>query len=139
MLIAILIFVTSLAATVQFAVFIWRVGLLQVASQAVPDSGLAAELSANLLNINDFASARAVQDLCPNLDRNPVPKFRSVRLYFSALKFAKKVGDFIVAPGAQGFGGWTGREMALCTRYATVVLAQRLERNRILCDAARSL
>jgi hypothetical protein len=139
MLIAILIFVTSLAATVQFAVFIWRVGLLKVASQPVPDSGMAAELSANLLNTNDFAAARAVQSLCPDLDSNPVPKLRSIRVYFKVLKIAKKIGDFVVAPGAPGFGGWTGREMALCTRYATVVLSQRLERNRVLCEAARSL
>jgi hypothetical protein len=139
MLIAILIFVTSLAATVQFAVFIWRSGLLRVAAQPVPDSGLAAELSANLLTTNDFASARAVQGLCPNLDSNPVPKLRSIRLYFTALKIAKKIGDFVVAADAPGFGGWTNREMALCTRYATVVLSQRLERNRVLCEAARSL
>jgi|ERR1700678_1328349 len=139
MLIATLIFVTTLAATVQFAVFIWRVGLLQVASQPVPDSGLAAELSANLLNTSDFASARAVQSLCPDLDSNPVPKLRSIRLYFSFLKIAQKIGDFVVAPGAPSFGGWTGREMALCTRYATVVLSQRMERNRVLCEAARSL
>jgi hypothetical protein len=139
MLIAILIFVTSLAATVQFAVFIWRAALLQVASQAVPDSGMAAELSSNLLNTNDFASARAIQSLCPDLDSNPVPKLRSIRLYFGFLKVANKIGNFIVAPGATGFGGWTGREMELCTRYATVVLSQRLERNRLLCEAARSL
>jgi hypothetical protein len=139
MLIAILIFVTSLAATVQFGVFIWRTGLLRVAAQPVPDSGLAAELSANLLKTNDFAAARAVQSLCPELESNPVPKLRSVRLYFGFLKISKKIGDFVVAPGAPGFGGWTGREMALCTRYATVVLSQRLERNRALCEAARSL
>jgi hypothetical protein len=139
MLIAILIFVTSLAAMVQFGVFIWRVGLLRVAAQPVPDSGLAAELSANLLNTNDFAAARAVQGLCPDLDSNPVPNFRSVRVYFSFLKAAKKVADFVVSPGAPGFGGWTSREMGLCTRYATVVLSQRLERNRALCEAARSL
>ena len=140
MLIAILIFVTSLAAMVQFGVFIWRVGLLRVAAQPVPDSGLAAELSANLLNTNDFAAARAVQGLCPDLDRNPVPNFRSVRVYFGFLKTAKKIADFVASPGVPGFGGgWTNREMALCTRYATVVLSQRLERNRALCEAARSL
>jgi hypothetical protein len=139
MLISILIFVTSLAATAQFAVFILRVGLLRVASQSVPDSGLAAELSVNLLNTNDFVGASAIQRLCPDLASNPIPKLRSIRLYFSFLKIAKRVGDFVVAPGAPGFGGWTNREMALCTRYATVVLSQRLERNRILCEAARSL
>jgi hypothetical protein len=139
MLIAILIFVTSLAATIQFAVFTWRIGLLRVATQTVPDSGLAAELSANLLTTNDFAAARAVQGLCPNIDSNPVPKLRSIRLYFSVLKIAERIGDFVVAPDAPGFGGWTNREMALCMRYATVVLSQRLERNRELCEAARAL
>ncbi len=139
MLIAALILVTSLAATVQFAVFIWRVSLLRVAAQPVSDSALAVEASTNLLSANDFASATAVQRLCPDLESNPLPKLRSIRLYYGFLKMAKKAGDFIVAPGAPGFGGWTNREMALCTRYATVVLSQRLERNRVLCDEVRSL
>jgi hypothetical protein len=139
MLIAILILVTSLAAMIQFAVFIWRAGLVQVASQPVPDSGLAVELSSNLLNANDFISARTAHNLCPNLDSNPVPKLRTIRMYFSFLKIARNIADFVVSPGAPGFGGWTSREMALCARYATVVLSQRLERNRILCEAARSL
>ena len=139
MLIASFILVMSLAATVQFAVFIWRVGLMRVAAQPVSESMLAADASANLLNTNDFAATTAIQGLCPNLESSsPLPKLRTVRLYFSFLKLAKKAGDFIVAPGAPGFGGWTTREMALCTRYATVVLSQRLERNRMLCDEARS-
>jgi hypothetical protein len=138
MFIAAFILVMSLAATVQFAVFIWRVGLLRVAAQPMADSPLAIEASANLLNTKDFAAATAIQRLCPDMDSNPVPKLRTIRLYFGFLKFASKLGDFIVAPGAQGFGGWTNREMALCIRYATVVLSQRLERNRVLCDEARS-
>lgn len=137
MLIAAFILVMSLAATVQFAVFIWRVGLMRVAAEPVSESALATE-AVNLLNTNDFASAAAVQGLFPDLDSNPVPKLRTVRLYFSFLKVAKQIGNFVVAPGAQGFGGWTTREMALCTQYATVVLSQRLERNRMLCDEARS-
>jgi hypothetical protein len=138
MLIASFILVMSLAATVQFAVFIWRVGLLRVAAQPVSES-LAVDASVNLLNTNDFAAATAIQGLCPDLEGNsPLPKLRTVRLYFSFLKLAKRAGEFIVAPGAPGFGGWTTREMALCTRYATVVLSQRLERNRMLCDEARS-
>ena len=139
MLIAAFILVMSVAATVQFAVFIWRVGLMRVAAEPVSESALAVEASVNLLNTNDFASATAVQGLFPDLDSAPVPKLRTVRLYFSFLKLAKKIGNIVVAPGAQGFGGWTTREMALCTRYATVVLSQRLERNRMLCDQARSI
>jgi hypothetical protein len=138
MLIAAFILVMSLAATVQFVVFIWRVGLTQVAGQPISDTALAAEVSTNLLNTNDFSAAHAIQKLCPDMESNPIPKLRSVRLYFSFLKVARKAGDLIVAPGAPGFGGWTTREMALCTRYATVVLSQRLERNRLLCDEARS-
>jgi hypothetical protein len=138
MLIAAFILVMSLAATVQFAVFIWRVGLMRVAAEPILDSALEAEASANLMNTQDFAAAAAIQGICPDLERNPIPKLRTVRLYVSLLRLAQKVGDIIVAPGAQGFGGWTTREMALCTRYATVVLSQRLERNRVLCDEARS-
>jgi hypothetical protein len=138
MLIASFILVMSLAAVVQFAVFIWRVGLLRVASLPVSDSTLAAEVSVNLLNTNDFAAASAIQGLCPDLESNPFPKLRSVRLYFGLLRLAKKLGNVIVSSGAPGLHGWTTREMALCTRYATVVLSERLERNRLLCDEARS-
>jgi hypothetical protein len=138
MLIAAFILVMSLAATVQFAVFIWRVGLMRVAAEPILDSTLEAQASVNLLNTQDFAAATAIQGICPDLERNPIPKFRAVRLYFGLLRLAKKVGDIVVAPGAPGFGGWTTREMALCTRYATVVLSQRLERNRVLCNEARS-
>ena len=80
MLIAAFILVMSLAATVQFAVFIWRAGLLRVAAEPVSEPMLAAETSANPLNTNDFASATAVQGLFPDLDTNAVPKFRAVRL-----------------------------------------------------------
>jgi hypothetical protein len=138
MLIAAFILVMSLAATVQFAVFIWRAGLMRVAAQPVSDSCATSEASPKLLNTNDFDAATAIQGLCPGLESNRVPKLRAIRLYFSFLKMASKIGDFIVAPTDSGGGGWTSREMTLCTRYATVVLSQRMERNRVLCDEARS-
>jgi len=44
------------------------------------------------------------------------------------LQFAISIGDAILPSAAS----WAQREMALCTRYATVTLAQRLERNQVV-------
>ena len=63
---------------------------------------------------------------------------RSVRVYYSFLKLMNRLGDAIVAPGAEGFGGWTNREMALCTRYTAAVLSQRLRSNQELAAEVRS-
>jgi hypothetical protein len=51
-----------------------------------------------------------------------------VSAYHSFLQFVTSIGDAILPPAA----GWAQREMALCTRYATVTLAQRMERNQIV-------
>ncbi|MFZ3217695.1 MAG: hypothetical protein WA192_16675 [Candidatus Acidiferrales bacterium] len=133
------ILVICFAAMVQFAVFSWRAGLLRtIASQpAGEQADLAAALSHNLLNGKDFAEVAAVQGLCPDL-KAASSSLRSVRVYYSFLKLLHRLGDFIVAPGAEGFGGWTSHEMALCTRYTAAVLAQRLQRNQELAAEVRS-
>ncbi len=140
MLIAAFILVISTAALIQFAVFTWRAGLLRVASepildQAEPDS---AEKSSNLLNGKDFKDVLARQDLCPDLDTGSAPSLRLVRFYYSCLRTLHGLGNVIVSPGARGFGGWTQREMALCTRYAAVVLSHRVQDNQALAAEVRA-
>jgi hypothetical protein len=61
-----------------------------------------------------------------------------VRIYYSALRLLNGLGNLIVSPGAPGFGGWTQREMALCTRYAVVVLSHRVQSNQALAAEVRS-
>src|SRR4029077_15945356 len=97
-----------------------RSGLVSLAAQS-PAHGIA-------LKINDFQDVNAYTQLSPDLGLGPVPKLRAVSLYYRALSFLSG-GDS---------AGWAGREMALCTRYATVVLSQRLACNQALAAEMRS-
>jgi hypothetical protein len=121
MLVATFILVISVAALVQFAAFTWRAGLLRVA----------AEDTCNLLEPQDFAGVSAYQRLCPETGSGNGSNLRSVRLYHSFLQSLSN----LTGSGEQG---WAHREMALCTRYATVVLSQRMQRNQALAAEARS-
>jgi hypothetical protein len=120
MLIAAFIFAISLGVLTQFLALTWRSGLVSLAAQS-PAHGIA-------LKINDFRDVNAYTQLSPDLGLGPVPKLRAVSLYYRALSFLSG-GDS---------AGWAGREMALCTRYATIVLSQRLACNQALAAEMRS-
>jgi hypothetical protein len=139
MFISAFILVICIAAMIQFAVFSWRAGLLRtIATEPVGDEAeLTAEICRNLLNGKDFADVSSLQGLCPDLKNGRV-NLRTVRVYYSFLKAMSRLGDLIVAPGANGFGGWTSREMALCTQYTAAVLSQRLRSNQELAAEVRS-
>jgi hypothetical protein len=139
MFISAFILVICFAAMVQFAVFSWRAGLLRtIAAEPVGDQAeVTAEASRNLLNGKDFAEINSLQSLLPDLKSGRL-NLGSVRVYYSFLKAMNRLGDFIVAPGADGFGGWTNREMAMCTQYTAAVLSQRVRRNQELAAEVQS-
>ena len=122
MLISILILVVSLAALIQFAAFTWRAAFLTVATAELPED------LAKYIALNEFEEASAYERLCPELGTRVSTRFGSVSAYNAFLQFAISIGDSILPSAA----GWAQREMALCTRYATVTLAQRLERNQVV-------
>jgi hypothetical protein len=121
MLVAILILVVSLAALIQFAAFTRRAAFLNVAAAELPED------RAKYIVLSDFEEASAYERLCPELTAQRGGKLGSVSAYHSLLQLARLIGDAILPPAA----GWAQREMALCTRYATVTLARRMERNQI--------
>lgn len=121
MLIAAFIFVISVAATIQFAMSSWRAGLMHTTSQVVIREPY-------LLNAKGFKEVVAYEDVCPDLARDPGASLGGVRLYYAFLEALRQLG----------VSSWTTSEMALCTRYATVVLSQRFERNQILLADVRS-
>lgn len=135
MLVAAFMFVISIAAMVQFAVFTWRAGLLRVAGEALP--GETAGADSNLLNQNDFQDASSIQEICPSLSASSVPNLKPVRLYHNFLSAVNAVGSFLV-PTSSDWLGWTEREMALCTRYSNVVLSRRLQQNQRQAAMMRS-
>jgi hypothetical protein len=122
MLISILILVVSLAALIQFAAFTWRAAFLTVATADLHED------LAKCFTVNDFEEASAYERLCPELGIRVSTRLGSVSAYNAFLQFAISIGDAILPSAA----GWAQREMALCTRYATVTLAQRLERNQVV-------
>jgi hypothetical protein len=129
MLIAALIFVISFAAMVQFAVMSWRAGLLRLAAKSLSSDGDApAAQILDLLRSQDFRGLTALQEMCPDLTGGRTSQLRSVGLYYKVLRSLSALGNAILP--ATPAAGWAQSEMALCTRYAAVVLAQRLERNR---------
>ena len=122
MLISILILVVSLAALIQFAAFTWRAAFLTVATADLPED------RAKYFTFNGFEEASAYERLCPELGIRVSTRLGSVSAYNAFLQFAISIGDSILPSAA----GWAQREMALCTRYATVTLARRLERNQVV-------
>jgi hypothetical protein len=135
MLVAALIFVISLAAVIQFAVLSWRAALLKAAAEPLPaEWEPAAGSMAKSFISNGFANITAYSKLCPDLGGAPGPRFRSLRIYY---RFLQLLEGFNKAIARQNVA-WTAREMALCTRCATVMLSQQMERTQALSAAARS-
>lgn len=133
MLIAAFIFVMSMAAVIQFAVLSWRAGLIRVAS-----GSLAAEWQASTAKSmisESFANITAYSKLCPDIEAGSTPKLRSVRAYYRCLQILGSLSNAIEPLRNLQ---WTSREMALCTQYAAVTLAQRLERNQAQLASVRS-
>jgi hypothetical protein len=122
MLISIFILVLSLASLIQFAAFTWRAAFLSFASSELPEN------HAKYIQLNDFQDATAYERLCPEIGSGGRASLRTVSLYHGFLQFLTSIGDAIIPPAS----GWAQREMALCTRYATVALAQRMERNQLM-------
>ncbi len=135
MLIATLIFVISLAAVIQFAVLSWRAALLKTASEPLPaEWEPTTPCVANSFVSNGFVDIAAYSQLCPDVGAGAAPKFRWLRVYYHALQGVERVSRWFMPQNLT----WTGRELALCTRCAAVVLSHHLDRNQALAAAARS-
>ncbi len=137
MLIAAFILVISSAATVQFIIFSWRAELLRTVSEPqMSPEGASLETYPKLLSSSSFREVATVyRELCPDLG-GPTQNLRAVSIYYAAMRHLGRLANAIVPAGG---AAWAEREMALCTQYATVMLSQRLERNMVLVQEARSL
>ena len=137
MLIAAFILVISMAALIQFAVFSWRASLLRTISEpSINEAEGTLSPSLNLLSSSSFQEVIAVyRDICPDLGTGSSSNLRRVSVYYALMRFLGSLGSSFIPEAGEG---WTQREMALCTQYATVRLSQRLERNVALVNEARS-
>lgn len=135
MLIAAFIFVISLATALQFIVLTWRAAVLKVASEPLSAEWepVAGSLAKSIVS-RGFSSITAYSELCPEVDGAAGPKVGTLRLYYGFLQLCERLGKLVAPNGAL----WATREMALCTRCAAVMLAQRAEHNQALSAAAAS-
>ena len=126
-MIASLIFVISVAAGIQLAVFSWRAAMISFAEQQV-SSPLAISMTAK-----GFREISAVQALCPDLSPSQSKQLRPVQVYHRSLELLNSLSKAIPACGA-----WAQQEMEICARYAAAVMEQRLQSNQACFAAVRS-
>jgi hypothetical protein len=116
-----ILFMISLAAFVQFALYYWRAMITGVATQPVSDRiRTAAGITALQIGARDFRSILSLHDLSPDL-RGPNGSFRVLRAYYSSVE---KLGSLIPA-----MASWADAEMTTLSRYVAVLVDQHLERN----------
>ena len=125
-MISALIFVISIAALAQFGLYAWRAAFLSVAAREISqETREALGAAGSAVQDGDFSSATKWLDLSPNLageDR----RLWTVRAYYAALRGVAAMSR-ILAPA----GEWSQREMVACSRYAAVVVEERMQRNRL--------
>ena len=132
-MLAALILVISVAALAQFAVWYLRAMIATVASQPLSDRfSTFFSSGGGTPGSNDFNLSCAFYRLCPEVELNaPDPSTQSgarlsaVRVYYKLLVVLRGFSR-VVMPA---LSAWAGREMETCSRYAAVLLDQRLERN----------
>ena len=132
-MIAALIFVISVAALGQFALFSWWAAFLTVASREMSlETRAAMGAAAAAVDSGDLAGASKWLELSPNLageDR----RLWTIKLYYVALRAIGGLSRMMV-PASE----WSQREMVSCARYAAIVVEERLQRNRLVVAEMRS-
>jgi hypothetical protein len=129
---AAIILVTALVALVRFAVWYWRALIATVAAQPVSDRLRSLiPLVAGPMRPGDFDLACAFYQLCPAVESNPAVsshmhgRLTTVRVYFRILARLRALGGYILP----ALSSWADREMGTCSRYAAVLVDQRLSSN----------
>jgi hypothetical protein len=132
-MIAALIFVISVAALGQFAMFSWRAAFLTVASREMSlETRAAMGAAAAAVDNGDLAGASKWLELSPNLSGED-RRLWTIKLYYIALRAIGGLSRMMV-PASE----WSQREMVSCARYAAIVVEERLQRNRLVVAEIRS-
>jgi hypothetical protein len=119
--IAAIIFCFSMVALGQFWLYYWRASIAITADRQISDRvKVAAGIPAAPVTARDFRAILSVHDLTPEL-RGSGCGYRTIRAYYSIVE---EIGRLIPT-----LTGWAEAEMAMCSRYAAVLVGQHLERN----------
>ena len=129
-----MLFSIAAVALCQFALYYWRAVLTGVASQPISSRILeAANVEEQLLSGDHFPKLADLYALTPQLQGNG-GGLGFVGVYYHLLE---RLGQAFgrLAPSALR---WSERERLLCTRYAAVQIARRLEANLAQAASLRS-
>ena len=131
-MLAALILVFSVMMLVQFSIYTWRMAVISLAANPLSDLGLTA-IRPTSIESTDFRALSALNGLCPELEK-PTSGLRLVRAYCSGITLLDRLSNALLPAAAS----WTQNELALCTRYMSVEIDQRLQRNQLCYAALRS-
>ncbi len=130
-MIAAILFMVSIVALGQFALYYWRAVISGVAAQPISERiRTAAGITAPQIGAQDFHGILSLHDLSPDL-RGPNGRFIGVRAYYSAVE---QLGRLIPA-----MASWANAEMLTCSRYIAVLVDQHLERNMTCAAQVRGI
>jgi hypothetical protein len=121
-MIAIFILVLSVLALAEFAISQWRSMWILVGTQPISSSLKSATgISVESLTADDFKLlAQTTEQLCPSREEGNL-WLREVGVYYSIVRFLGK--------HLPSLSSWAKDELLACSRYAAVVLDQRLNAN----------
>jgi hypothetical protein len=135
-MIAGLILFLSLAVLVEFSIAHWRSMWLAVAAQPLSQTLAAATgIADHAISADDFDRLVSTsQQLSPAGMRGGATSLKQVRAYYRVIRAL----DAICAKQMPALSAWTKRELVLCSRYAAVVLDQRINANLAFASEARN-
>jgi len=129
-----MLFLISIVALSQFALYYWRAVLAGVAAQPVSDRVLvAAQVENGQLTPQHFRTLAGLHDLTPDLYPNR-GGLGLVRLYYRLIEGL----DSLVANKIPAIAAWSEHERIICARYAAVQVDRRLQANLDLLASLRS-
>jgi hypothetical protein len=129
-----MLFLISIVALSQFALYYWRAVLAGVAAQPVSDRVLvAAQVENGQLTPQHFRTLAGLHDLTPDLYPNR-GGLGLVRLYYRLIEGL----DSIVGNKIPAIAAWSEHERVICARYAAVQVDRRLQANLDLLASLRS-
>jgi hypothetical protein len=135
-MIAGLILFLSLAVLAEFSIAHWRSMWLAVAAQPLSQSLAAATgIADNAIGADDFERLVSTsQQLCPAGMGGGATSLKQVRAYYRVMRSL----DGLCAKQMPAVSAWIKRELVLCSRYAAVVLDQRINANLAFASDARN-
>ena len=127
----------SMAVLAEFSVAHWRSMWLAVAAQPLSQSLAAATgIADRAIGADDFERLVSTsQQLCPTGIGSSGTSLKQVRAYYRVMRAL----DGLCAKQMPALSAWIKTELVSCSRYAAVVLDQRINANVAFATNARNL